>query len=287
MKRNKEKILKKDQKAASSISGRIFAIRDEISPLTSFILALIPILILIIVWTIITWGVPERRLIPVSILPSPIEFLDAVPKILSPQKKLFEGIYMSLRRISIGFLIATAVALPLGILMGAFSKFKAAFNSIIIVGSYLPIPTLIPLTLVWFGIGEAQITGFLTIACFVYLLPAFVKAIDNVDDVFLQTAYTLGAKTNDIIFRILLPIALPEIYNTLRLGFGVGFTWIIMAEMIGTESGLGFILKNAQSRGADSAIVYIVLAIIILLAFLIDKIWATGYSLIFRYKEAR
>ncbi len=265
----------------------IFAIREDVHPTTSFILTLIPVVVVILVWTLVTWGPVERRIISVTILPGPMELLQSVSKLLAPEKKLGLGIFHSIMRIAAGFLIATATALPLGIFMGAFSKFKAAFNSIIVVGSYTPIPALLPLTFVWFGIGESRNIGFLAIACFVFLLPAFVKALDDVDDVFLNTAYTLGADKFHIVTKILLPIALPEIYKALRLAFGIGFTWIIMAEMIGAESGLGFILYNAQTRGSDPAIIYLTLGVIILIAFIIDRIWALGYRVIFRYKEAR
>ncbi|MDQ7825638.1 MAG: ABC transporter permease [Candidatus Eremiobacteraeota bacterium] len=271
----------------AKFTGSIFAIREDVSPFTAFLLSMIPIVLLVIIWTLVTWGPVEQRVISSIIMPSPKEFVQAIPKILTPEKRLGAGILVSLARITGGFLIATALALPLGVLMGSFSKFRAAFAPIMIVGSYIPIPTLVPLTLVWFGMEEKQKVGFLAIATFVFLLPAFVKAISDVDDVFLNTGYTLGANKWHIVSKILFPIALPEIYNSLRLGFGVGFTWIIMAEMIGAESGLGFILKNAQSRGADSSIVYLVLTVIVLIAFLIDKLWELGYRALFRYKEAR
>lgn len=269
------------------VINRAFAIREEVHPMTSVILAAIPVIIVLLIWTIVTWGPVDRRIVSITILPSPLELLQGVPKLLSAQRKLGEGIFHSLLRIVAGFMIAAAIAFPLGVLMGSFSKFKAALNPIIIIGSYTPIPALLPLTFVWFGIGESRNIGFLSIACFVFLLPGIVKALDDVDDVFLNTAYTLGADKLQLVFKILIPIALPEIYKALRLGFGIGFTWIIMAEMIGAESGLGFILYNAQTRGSDPAIVYLTLGVIILIAFIIDRVWSLGYRLIFRYKEAR
>ncbi len=273
--------------AKESLWDSVFAVRKDVHALTAFLLGLIPIIVVFIIWIIITWNFPNGRIMSPIILPGPSDILASLPKMFLPQMRLAQGICSSLMRITFGFFIALAIAFPLGVLMGSFSKFRATFSSIIVIGSYLPIPTLVPLTLVWFDMGEPQMIGFLTIASFVYLLPAIVKALEEVDDVFLNTAYTLGANTWHIVWKILIPISLPAIYNSLRMGYGVGFTWIIMAEMIGSDKGLGYILKNAQSRGANPAVVYITLGIIILIAFMIDKLWSTGYRLLFRYKEAR
>lgn len=278
----------KKNPSSQSILDKVFAIREDLTPLSSVILGLIPVLILGLLWIIATSNPKvELRMIPVTILPGPREFLGAIPRLLSPQKALAMCIFMSLKRITLGFLIATAIALPLGVLMGSFTRVRATFTSLTVIGSYLPIPALVPLSFVWFDIGESQKIGFLTLACFVYLLPAFVNAISNVDDVFLNTAYTLGANKWHMVSKVLVPVALPDIYQVMRMGYGVGFTWIIMAEMINTQTGLGALMYISQQRGGDNAIVYLVLAVIVLLAFVIDRLWSVGYRAIFSYKEAR
>ncbi len=269
---------------------KIFAIRDEISPAASIILPIIFIILVFIFWFFITKGSDgsiESRAIHPSILPSPKEMLDAVPSLFKPEKKLFESIEISLIRITQGFFIALVIALPLGILMGTFGRINKFFSPLVLIGAYLPIPTILPLTMAGLGIGEEQKVGFLAIASFVFLLPAIVTAVTNIDDVYLNTGYTLGATKLQVIARIIIPAALPAIFDSLRMGFGVGFTWIIMAEIVGAESGLGFILRQAQSRGGldNSAIVYLILFVIILLAFIIDGIWRFLYRQFFPYKE--
>jgi len=265
----------------------LFFIRQEPSSKLSVLLIAIPIAVVIIIWFFMTNGAVENRFINPAILPSPIEMINSIPSLLSPERKLFEGIGISIWRITQGFFIAIAIALPLGILMGTFSKINKLFSSLILVGSYIPIPALIPLTMVAFGIGEEQKIGFLAIAIFVFLLPAFVKAIEDVDDIFLNTAYTLGSNKWQLISKIIVPIALPKLYDSMRAGFGIGFTWIIMAEMIGATSGLGYILGNAQKRGGTDStpIMYLVLVVIIILAFVIDYLWKFFYKQFFPYKE--
>ena len=138
-------------------------------------------------------------------------------------------------RVLEGFALAVAVAFPLGVLMGSFTKVKAAFTPLTVFGAYLPIPTLVPLTLSLFGTGELQKVMFLALAFSIYLVPLFVAAVDAVDDTYLKTAYTLGATKAQAVSHVLLPISWPDIYQAMRLGFGVGWSYILLAEMVDIE----------------------------------------------------
>jgi NitT/TauT family transport system permease protein len=142
-----------------------------------------------------------------------------------------------LKRIGLGYLLALLIAIPLGILMGSLSLFRASFTLLSTAASYIPIATLVPLTLSWFGTGELQKDIFLAMAFGIYLLPLVMRAVDNVSDVYVKTAYTLGASNHQIIFHVLIPIALPDIWNAMRLAFGVG-GHIVLTEVVVMESGL-------------------------------------------------
>ncbi len=266
-----------------------FGIRDEVPALHATLYALIPIVFVLIVWFLCTIGPPESRIINIAILPSPMELIQALIDLIfhSPEKNLGRSITVSLTRILCGFFIASVIAIPLGIAMGAFCRIEKMFSSLILVGSYIPIPTLVPLTIAWFGTNDEQKICFLAIASFVYLLPAVVQAINDVDDIFINTGYTIGATKLQIVLKILLPIALPKIYDSMRMGIGVGFTWIIMAEMIGADSGLGYLLNQARTRGGidATATVFAILLIIIAIAFLIDQILKRFHKELFPYKE--
>lgn len=273
----------------SSLIKSFWGIRDEVSPMEALMFALIPIGLVFLIWVFFTAGPPEKRVVSMAILPSPGDIFGVIPKLFSPEKRLLDSIVVSLMRIAVGFFIASCIALPLGILMGAFCRIEKMFTSLILVGSYLPIPTIVPLTVFWFGTGEEQKIGFLAIASFVYLLPAVVTAVNDVDDIFINTGYTTGASKWQIVRKILIPVAMPKIYDSLRMGFGVGFTWIIMAEMIGADSGLGYLLRQAQTRGGvdNTPLVFAILILIILMAFVMDYLWKFFYRQFFPYKEER
>jgi NitT/TauT family transport system permease protein len=265
-------------------------IREEVDPWTARGLGLLPLVLLYLLWCYLTHdaqrGMVESRIVSVSILPSPREmFSRDTLQTLWFQKELSRSAVVSLSRVVCGFSIAAAIAVPLGVLMGAFNKVDAAFRPLAVAGSYLPVAALVPLTLVWFGTGESQKIGFLAIATFVFLLPVVVKAIRDVDDILVRTAATQGATRAQIVTKVLLPVAWPDIYNGLRVGFGVAWSWIILAEVVAAERGLGFIINVAQSRGTNMGIVYLTLATIVLLAFALDRLWALGFQALFPYRR--
>ncbi len=260
-------------------------IRREPGRLPKIVLGLAPILFILLLWWGLTHGRAEERVISPLILPSPLEVVRAFGSLWF-EAELSRSLVASATRVVLGFSVALLLAVPLGVLMGSFSRVKALFGPLSVFGSYLPIPALVPLTMSIFGIDEFQKVMFLALAFFIFLLPLIVKAVDEVDNVYLQTAYTLGASRGQLVRRVLLPIALPQIVNAMRLGFGVGWTYIILAEMVAAERGLGQIIIVAQRRGPREHI-YLVLLAIVLVAWLTDRAWVSLYRRLFPYREDR
>lgn len=248
-------------------------------------LGLIPVLLMLGLWFVLTHGAAEERVLSPVILPSPAEVVSSFPS-LWWERALSRSVITSFLRVLVGFAVGAAVALPLGIFMASFEAVRASFAPLANAFGYLPIPTLVPLTLSLFGTGELQKVMFLAIAFVVYLLPLVVKAIDDVDSVYLRTAFTLGATTEQAVRRVLVAIAWPDIFKALRTGFGVGWGYILLAEMVAAESGLGNIIITSQRRGPREHI-YLVLVVITLVAFLTDRLWALAGRRLFPYREAK
>ena len=129
---------------------------------------------------------------------------------------------------------------------------------------FLPISALVPLTIVWFGIEEKQKIVFLFMGTVVYLLPLVVEAVENVDDVFLQTATTLGATKSQIVTQVLIPGSLPAIGEALRVMNGIGWTYVILAEVINAPYGLGALINVAGKRSHVDQIFALVLVILVI-----------------------
>jgi len=260
-------------------------IREPLPTWQAWPLGLLPVALLLLVWFAVTAGATaEQRIISPTILPSPAEVVASFRELWF-DRALTRNFTVSFLRVVEGFGLAVVIAFPLGVLMGAFTKVKAAFNPLTVFAAYLPIPTLVPLTLSLFGTGELQKVMFLALAFAIYLVPLFVAAVDAVDDTYLKTAYTLGANRTQAVGRVLLPISWPEIYHAMRLGFGVGWSYILLAEMVDVGRGIGGIIITSQRRGPREHI-YLILLIIVAVAFLTDKLWQAVGRLLFPYREA-
>ncbi len=228
----------------------------------------------------------ETRIISPSMLPSPSEVSRSLPSLWS-DRFLPKNILFSFLRVSAGFLVAFSIVFPVALMMGTFSKCKALFAPLMLFAGYLPIPALVPLFMILFGTNELQKIMFLAFGFAIYLLPLFVKALEEVDNVYLQTGYTLGAGKFQILNNILLPIALPNLYDAMRLGFGIGWGYIILAEMVDMGSfGVGTLILTSQRRGPREDI-YLVLIAIVLMAFITDKIWEKVGERLFPYRSQR
>ncbi len=266
-------------------------VREQLGPVESRLLGLLPLVVILALWWLVTRdrvpGQVESRIIGTNILPSPAEmFARDTLRALWFDRELSRSALVSLGRVVAGFGLAVLVALPLGTAMGAIAQVGATFRPLTVAFGYLPVAALVPLTLVWFGIGEQQKVFFIALATFIYLLPLVVAAVEEVDDIYLQTAQCQGASRWQQITAVLLPLAWPAIYDSLRLGFGVAWSWIILAEVVAAERGLGFIINTAQGRGTNMAHVYLTLGTIVLLAFGLDRLWVAGQRVLFPYRRA-
>jgi NitT/TauT family transport system permease protein len=262
----------------------LLSIRGAPPRLAAIALGLAPVALLAALWFFLTTGPVEERAVGPSILPSPGEVFQSVP-LLFTEREVVRHLLASLRRVGLAFLLALGVTLPLGVLMGAFGSVRATFAPLATAGGYIPIATLVPLTMSWFGTGEVQKVVFLAMAFAIYLLPLVYSAIDAVPEVYLRTAATLGASRWQMVWGVLVPVALPDIWRSMRLAFGVGWTYLVLAEVVVMTDGLGFLVGMSQRRGPREHI-YLVIALIAVIAWASDLVWDRSGRLLFPYRRA-
>jgi NitT/TauT family transport system permease protein len=236
------------------------------------------------VWWFLTRGEPGERLVQPLILPSPMEVLRAF-KPLHVEQGLVRSILSSWLRVTAGFTLAALVAVPMGVYMATFPPIAAFFRPLALTGAYVPIVVFIPLSMTWFGIGEAQKIGFLFIGCFVALLPLVIKDIADVPSAFLDVAVTKGATQWQLVRHVLFPVAKANIWDHLRGVYGVGWGWIIMAEILVLPTyGLGELIEVSNRRSQTGSI-FAIIIIIVLIAVACDKLWRFGGDLLFPYRK--
>ena len=249
----------------------LLALRLPPSRLTRQLVGAGAMAVVVVAWWLATMGAgPEDRLVSPVILPSPGEVIRSFPTLLN-ERALVQSIAATLKRVMIGFGLAVLVGVPLGIAAGAWRVLEAAGAPLALFGRNLPVAALIPLTILWFGIDEAQKVMFIFIACVPFVYSDAVSAIANVPERYVETAQTLGASSWQIVTKVLVALAIPDIYNSLRHLFGLAFGYIMLAELINAQYGLGYLLMTSQRRGLSEHII-LILIIIGLLAYAIDRV---------------
>lgn len=193
-------------------------------------------------------------------------FVPSPGKLFAASVKIFQGpevwvdFQYSFLRVSAGFLIAALVAVPLGILMGAFRFFEALLQPLTEFARYVPVPALIPLLMVFFGIEESPKVMLIFIGVFFQLLLMVADEVRRVPYDLLQVSYTLGANRFEVIGQVLTPAALPGIFDALRFCNGWAWTYLVVAELIAASEGLGYrILRFYRYKQIDEMYVYLIL----------------------------
>jgi NitT/TauT family transport system permease protein len=259
-------------------------VRGEITPQQAWLCTLSFVALLLAAWWLVTSGKQiEDRWVKPLILPSPAEVIQAFPD-LHFHQALVRSAVKSFERVTIGFALAALVAAPLGIYMASFLPVAAFFKPLALISAYVPIVVFVPLTVAWFGLNETQKIGFLFIGCFAGLLPLVIKSVSDVPRAFLDVAVTKGATQWQLVTEVLFPVAKADIWDHLRGVYGIGWGWIILAEVVNAEQGLGYLITLSDRRGHTSSIFAIVI-VIVAIAIACDQLWRLGGRLLFPYKH--
>lgn len=204
------------------------------------------VIIILAVWYIVT----AMNVVDTSLLPAPSMVWQAFVEIATNGYKgftLWQHIGASMYRLLVSFILAGVVAVPLGLLSGTSSKFRAVLGPII--EFYRPLPPLAYYTLLvlLLGIDNESKIALLFLACFAPIYIQCTSAVLRVKKDYINSAYTLGANKKQVFFQVIFPSCLPDIFVGLRTALGVGYTTLVAAEMVAASSGLGWLVLDASN----------------------------------------
>lgn len=163
---------------------------------------------------------------------------------------------MTVWRVLGGFILAALIAVPLGILMGAYKAVEAFFEPFVSFARYLPASAFVPLLILWAGIGETQKLLVIFIGSVFQIILMVAVAVAQTRRDLVEAAYTLGARDRGVLARVLIPANAPEIAEILRLVLGWAWTYVIVAELIGSSSGIGHMIVDSQALLATGQIIF-------------------------------
>jgi len=210
-----------------------------------------------------------------TFFPTVSEIVDGAVTIFTDEdKKVWTDIGTSAMRVFTGFLLAAVIAIPLGIYMGSYRIWEAFVQPIFEFIRYFPVPALIPLLVAIYGVDEESKIILIFLGTFFQLILMVADEVRRVSEELVKVAYTMGANSIEVLFKVLLPSALPGIFDALRLCHGWAWTYVVVAEMIATNEGLGIrIMKFARFVQMPKVMTY--LLILGMLGLILD--------LLFRY----
>ena len=237
--------------------------------------------VFVALWSLATFGGFVQK----TFLADPLTMLRSGWTLLTEMGFAYD-IGMTVWRVLGGFLIATALALPLGVAMGAYKPVEAFFEPFVSFARYLPASAFIPLLILWAGIGEAQKLAVIFIGSFFQLVLMIAVTVGNTRRDLVEAAYTLGVRDASLIRRVLIPGAAPEIAETLRMVLGWAWTYVIVAELIGASTGIGHMITDSQALLATDQIIFGII-VIGLIGLASDLLFKTANRRAFPWAQLR
>lgn len=197
---------------------------------------------------------------------------------------LFRAIGWSLYRVLCGFAVGTGLAIPLGLMIGWSKRAEELINPIIEILRPIPPLAWIPLSIIWLGVGFKSVLFITTIGSFFPIVVAMIAGVRNVDRRMIEFARTLGADTNQLLFKVIIPAALPQAFVGMRIAIGFSWMVVVAAEMISVKWGLGWMIWKARFS-FDTATVIAGMILIGILSVLMTLGMARLEKILFRWKE--
>ncbi len=227
------------------------------------------------------FGLKKNKVYP--LLPSPLEVLKAFPD-LNKNDDVIGNTFYSIRLNLLGYLVAILISIPLGFVLGLIPLFRGLFSQIIDSYRFIPLTAVTGIFIMWLGLGSEMKVSFLAFGIIVYLIPVVVQRIDEVQKVYLNTVFTLGATSWQTIKTVYFPFVFSKIIDDIRVLTAISWTYITIAEMLNKGGGIGELIWTAKRQSRiDKA--FAILIIIVVIGILQDRLFVMIDKILFPFKH--
>lgn len=237
---------------------------------THGLLRLLPLMMLFAAWQ----AASSSGLLPKSLMPSFGAVIASLAGMIGTGE-IFPHTWASLARAGAGFGIASLVGVTLGVLMARIRRVQLAVEPILLLIYPVPKPALIPLFMIWLGIGDFSKIAVIALACLVPIVIATFNGASSVDTVLLWSARARGTSERRLLWRVVLPAALPQIAAGVRSAIAIAIIVLVSSEFISSQAGLGYLIFAYGGVGADDAMLAVVLYLAVL-GYLLDRLYVAG-----------
>ncbi len=265
--------------ASPSAWQRLLSFRGSVSRSTHVTVGIISFAALIGIWQLASglgW-------VSAVFLPSPKAVLVAFYHMFADFGFL-NDVGISVYRVWVAFLLSAVMAIPLGIAMSSFKILNSISEPVIDFLRYLPVPALVPLTIIWFGIGEGSKITLLWMGTFFQLVPLIADDANRVPHEYIEIARTVGAKPHQILKDVILRAMLPSMTDNLRITLGWCWTYLVIAEIVASSSGIGYVIWDARRYMQTPTVIAGVVAIGVI-GLVTDQIIRVLHRRVFSYLQ--
>ena len=237
-----------------------------------------------ILFVLLLWSIGSQFTLPLF-LPKPTKVFNSFIELLN-NGMLLNGLLYSFVRITAAMLLSAAISIPLGVFIVNNKLVDNIISPITNFMRYMPVTAFYPFLMMWVGIDEKMKITFLFVATFFYFLPSVVLSLKSISIDLVDTALTIGMSKTKVLFKVVLPYSLPNILQTFLMMYGIGWTYVVVAEQVNANYGLGHIINVSSARGRTD-MVFVSLIVILVFSFIFDTYFQNLIKKSFKWKFAR
>lgn len=245
------------------------------------VMRVLPFILVVALWQLLTMS----GLFAKNLLPTPADVLHAAIRLVH-EHQLGKQVWASTLRVLIGVAVGVALAIPVGFALGWYQSVRRFFDPLINFFRALPPIALVPLVVVYVGIGESGRLFVLIYASFFPAVVVIYEGITAIEAIYIKAAQVLGANGREMFMRVVLPFAVPHVLTALRVSLGVAWATLVAAELVAAQTGLGAMIQNA-SNFFQIPVIWLGIIIIGVIALFMDSILRIVSAQLVTWRETR